>query len=267
MELNPESRAAYLQLQTLKYDEAANLFLRANQTPALRLLNDQELSASIKWMTSMIVTITGVKLLKGDAQAMMRLMKRMLPEHYGKLTTEEIVYAFELNAMSKLNNGEHISHFNSFTMDYIGKVLNAYVEYRKIFASTIQDVYYTEKQKLLLPVTEDHTHDDEDFFNQCVAEYIMTKNVILSGVLFDTLVRMGKIERDAFKKFISRAKHQMIGQSAKEQIKKSDMTAISIGARISQLKIGEPKDEIESIARKLCVHEFISATIKTNKND
>lgn len=272
------SRKVLTQLTALKYDAAAELFRRANSCPVLGKLDDEQLSQAIKYISKSICVITGLKLLPGDTQPMLSLMKRMIPAHYGRLTHDEIVYAFELNSMGKFSgvadvgseNGV-IHHFQSFNMDYIGKVLSAYMVYRKGFASTIREFYnaveYSENQKLLCGEVARPDLDDEQLIAESLNDFQQTGRVYIAGTIYEVLVKLHKISPDRYFKFRKKARQKLIGEKAREQMNTSRKgTAISIGKAIEQLKIenlerpaegSRTSDPVDTVARELAVIDWM----------
>lgn len=81
-------------------------------------------------------------------------MSLFIQENYGFLSVPEIDHAIKLSITGKLGlDNEEVNPFNNFSFLYVGKILNAYLDYKKsIFKQiTVRKEEYSKKE---LPVAE-----------------------------------------------------------------------------------------------------------------
>lgn len=276
---NPGWQQVYQTLMKSNYNSAAHLFKIANATPPLKKLDDTrqipipggqdgktstELSIAIKHIAKTICVITGLKIIRDDASGMLKLMKRMLPAHYGNLTVTEITYAFELNSMGKLagyagnekTDAGVIAHYQTFSMDYIGRVLAAYSKFRRehapIIQQTVQKLLPQPEQKLLAADPAARELENDEFIKTAFDEFNRTGNVYLSDVVYNAMVENGIIQADAFMEFTENARQKLIGQKTLD-IASKHYASVALAASIHDLKTNPNADGVDVMARKLCV--------------
>lgn len=270
-------------MTTLNCDDAAAIFVRANESLPLKKLDDQALSKAIKHIAKSITVITGLKLQKDDAEGILKLMKRMLPAHYGKLTASEIAYAFELNSMAKLSrytnadkteNGV-IHHYQSFTLEYIGKVLAAYQKMRHdhapVIQQTVESISRPMAQPILPPDPQQRSIDNQALIADAVEDFRRTGEIYLSDMTFKAMIDESVIDvfgctcGHAFEYFRSAAIGKMIGERTVDIVSKSYKTT-ALKAQIDELKTNSNADGVDVMARKLCVIHHLKKMISTHNS-
>lgn len=278
---DPQSLKVYQTLTALRYEAPAEIYRRANVSPKLRDLDDEnksvpiksgtnitgydtQLTAAIRYILKMITVLTGLNLDRERATATVKLLKEMLPKYYGMLTVSEMVYAFELNVMAKLpvqDGTGQIPHFNNFSIDYVGKVLKAYRKYRNEHVEIIiQAIDCGRTVAELPPPALDPVAREREmisFIELCFEDYKKTKQVFLSDIVYSHMIEMEIIQADAFETFRDRARSKLIGQKSMDHIGAQRIgTKEHISNQIHALKIGGSNDGVDVMARKLCVFEY-----------
>jgi hypothetical protein len=264
-DLHPVSKQVYQQL-TMSNCEAAEIFHAANCAPAIGKLGPDELNEAVKHILKSVTILTGIKIPEDDLKPTLMLMKKIVPVHYGKLTHHEIVHAFELNAMGKLiphsPEKKIIHHYQSFTMDYLGGVLSAYMRHRNELAPTIQQTFQAiahEAQKQLPPPSPEAQRDESmQFIAERRIEYAETGRIFLASMTHDYLVDLGLLDPDTWKKYVDRARYKLIGQKTAEgAAREAHGTARTIGQimEVELLKSGGG-DEVDGMARRMCVYDY-----------
>lgn len=272
---NPVSLIVYNELMKSNC-EAGEMFMAANTAPGMGALNEDELNAAVKQILKFIIVITGIKI--DDLKPFLMLMKKLLPVHYPKITHNEIVYAFELNAMGKLNDftddGKMIQHYQQFSMEYLGKVVSAYVRYRNKQAPEIQRLYSSAAKELGMPDQKQlppanpaaRERELNLWIEDQYIDFVRTGTTIMAGMNYDALVELGRIPANQFVLFMDQARAKLIGQKEAENVQRRlNRGAVTIGQvmEIITLKTGGD-DGVEIMAKKMAVIDYFNSLKNTN---
>ena len=111
----------------------------------IREYSPEGLVMAVKDLFSNLIKDTGIRT-NFDINLITRIVD-ILITYYGHLTLDEIRMGFELSFIGRLNEflprdkfGQpDPNHYNSLSMEYIGKILNAYIKYRQSFILKIND--------------------------------------------------------------------------------------------------------------------------------
>ncbi len=190
-----------------------------NSRKPIKSLDDGELKEEIKQTLKFIVRDLGLKNWGGDDAVYdaMRFME-LLKKYYSELSYKEVELAFELLNVGKLDeylpkgsgNKVEKNHYQSFSVEYVCRVLNAFKEYRnkvwskayKLLPSETNQISEEEKQKTndyfvndLLDKFDEYKKDGVKPMFSSVSIYY---NKLLERGFLDEELEISKEDRSAY---------------------------------------------------------------------
>jgi hypothetical protein len=235
------------------YDLELRVAEAGTRTP-IRALSDEELTAEISETIEFIVRDLGIKKWKGDDAAYdsSRFFK-MLKDYYFKMSYRQVELAFELLMVGKLDEwlpknaggGADRGHYQSFSFEFVSKVLNAFVQYdRKLWS----------KARALLPEkTEEISDTDkrehrEFFINDIWKKFYLYRdeevplNFLLPSLVIQEMQNQGVVSGrpqvlpDTYNDTKKRLQNSSVGFSEKISILKETESGRDHVMRVAQIE-------------------------------
>lgn len=172
-------------LTILKTSELREVYTLMSSGKAIKEMTNEELVAAVKKITSAISAITGSGIEQGMEITTLKMLKVFLHKHFSFLTTSEIIYAFEHNALQP--EEKHIKHYNkAINLDFVGRILRNYVDFRteqvpeisQAIAHVSRQIEYDRQNNWSREVTDD---DRKTMLNESYLSYKVNPKM---GLLF-----------------------------------------------------------------------------------
>jgi len=229
---------------------------KAEQTPRLMDLNDTEFETQLKLIIVNSCVAHGIKNLPSQEEKLMIFdIIRNTPK-YRLLTIEQIKMAFQMNVTAD----EPIGHFQLFSVEFMCKVLNAFLKRVEQFKIETKSTIVNDKPKIteeeLEKINRRHLETIINDFNKFCQK--PTCIIIDAAGKYLTLERKELIKEpdEEKQKTLEQARLLYLHEVKSEQVRRSD----AVRELIVQLEKGlMPKNElgaIKNIAREITLRKW-----------
>jgi len=250
---------------------AKEIILASHKTKIRDLSPIDELKQALRY----VMTLTGLKSENWPSESQKMVLLDFAVSELGHFTPDEIRIAFKLASSKKINC--EIEHYQNFNASYLGKVMDAYNNYK---ANAMREFKSQDVQEIQEISEEDKTK----YFYEFVETFIVSKFELykstgrLEGTLSGFSAVFNTLERDLKLLVLSLDEKKQVYDLAlqihqkKNEIKKpsSKDEARMIRQLIARtLKEGYEKvheNEIKSLCYEICVKNFYDELIKSKRD-